>query len=76
MRKHRNILIIINEILELLKKEEELSIRQISIKVKSGRIVIVKALEYLTKWGLVRERKGTATKVTTRLFSLNKKLQK
>lgn len=67
---HRNILDITEEVIKVLKKDKELSIRQISLKVKSHRSVILKGLEFLKKIGYVSERKGDENKVETRLFRL------
>jgi predicted transcriptional regulator len=67
---HRDILLITEEILKLLSKEKELSIRKISIKVKTHRAVALKSLEFLKRIKLVEERKGDETKRVERLFSL------
>ena len=69
---HRNILIITEEIINLLSKEKELSIRQISLKIKTHRAVALRSLEFLKKIKLVKERKGEETKRIERLFSLRK----
>jgi len=69
---HRDILKITEEIIELLSKEEELSIRQISLKVKTHRAIALRSLEFLKRISLVEERKGTETKRIERLFSLKK----
>lgn len=61
---------IIEEIYSILKKEKELSIRQISIKTGSQWITIEKALISMKKLGLVNERFGDENKRKTRLFSL------
>jgi len=66
---HRNILDITEEIINILKKNKELSIRRISIKVKSHRAVVLKSLEFLKKINYVSERKSKGN-VNTRLFSL------
>jgi len=67
---HRNILNITEEIIKVLEKNKELSIRQISLKVKSHRAVVLKSLEFLKRIDYVKERKGDKSKVDTRLFSL------
>ena len=67
---HRNILVITEEILKILSKERELSIRQISLKAKTHRAVALKSLEFLKRIGLVKEKKGEETKREERLFSL------
>ena len=61
---------IMEEIKLLLEKEGELSIRQIAIELKSQWRTIDKALETLSKIGLVKERKNKETERTDRLFSL------
>lgn len=70
---HRSILIITEEIIKLLSKEKELSIRQISLKIKTHRAVALRSLEFLKRINLVKERKGEETKRVERLFSLVKK---
>lgn len=67
---HRDILLITEEIIKLLSKEKELSIRQISLRVRTHRAVALKSLEFLKRIGLVKERKGTETKRVERLFSV------
>ena len=66
----RDILMITEEILNLLSKEKELSIRQISLKVKTHRAVALRSLEFLKKINLVQEREGDQTKREERLFRL------
>ncbi len=63
---------IMEEIRDILKKEKELSIRQISIKIGSQWITIEKSLISMKNLGLVKERLGKDNKRKTRLFSLNK----
>ena len=67
---HRNILMITEEVVKLLLKEKELSIRQISLKIKTHRAIALRSLEFLKRLGLVKERKGEDTKRIERLFSL------
>ncbi|MFA5174310.1 MAG: hypothetical protein WC438_03965 [Candidatus Pacearchaeota archaeon] len=67
---HRNILVITEDIIKLLSKEKELSIRQISLKVRTHRAVALKSLEFLKRINLVKERKGDETERVERLFSL------
>ncbi len=69
---HRDILIITEEVIKLLLKEKELSIRQISLRIKTHRAVALKSLEFLKKIKFVKERKGEETKRIERLFSLIK----
>jgi predicted transcriptional regulator len=70
---HRNILDITEEIIKILKKNKELSTRQISLKIKSHRAVVLKSLEFLKRINYVKETKDNKNKVDTRLFSLIKK---
>ena len=67
---HRDILMITEEIIKTLSKEGELSIRQISLKVKTHRVVALKSLEFLKKINLVKERRSDKTERVERLFSL------
>ena len=66
----RNILVITEDIYKLLSKEKELSIRQVSLKVRTHRAIALKSLEFLKRLNLVRERKGNETNRIERLFSL------
>lgn len=61
---------IIEEIKELLEKDGEISIRQISIKSGSQWRTIEKALETMKKLDVVKERKGKETERVERLFSI------
>ncbi|MEK6951748.1 MAG: hypothetical protein AABX29_01920 [Nanoarchaeota archaeon] len=61
---------IIEEVKSLLEEEDELSIRQISLKTKSQWRTIKKALDTMKTLGVIKERKGTETKRVERLFSL------
>jgi predicted transcriptional regulator len=67
---HRDILTITEEIIDLLSKKGELSIRQISLRVKTHRAVALKSLEFLQRIKFVKERQGEETKRVERLFSL------
>ncbi len=69
----RSILVITKEIVKLLEKEKELSIRQIFLKVNTNRDMALKSLEFLKDMNLARERKGDKTNRGDRLFSLVKK---
>jgi len=62
----------IEEIKSLLEKEDELSIRQLSIKIKSQWRTIKKALDTMKSLGIVKERFNDETKRVERLFSLVK----
>ncbi len=68
----RTILDVIEEIIEILSKKEELSIRQISIKIKSQWETVIKALNFMKKINLVKERKGKKRNKIERLFRLVK----
>ena len=68
----RNILVIIKEIVKVLEKEKELSIRQIFLRVNTNRDMALKSLEFLKDMSLAKERKGNETKRGDRLFSLTK----
>jgi len=69
----RNILDVIENILKVLKKErKEMSVKAISEKVKSQWETTIKALEFMEKVNLVKEREGKKTNKTERLFSLKK----
>jgi predicted transcriptional regulator len=64
----------INEIMEvifvLLKREKEMSIRQLSIHVGSQWITIEKALNSMKNLDLVKEKLDSNSDRKTRLFSL------
>jgi len=66
----RNILVITKEIFKLLKKEKELSIRQIFLRTNTNRDIALKSLDFMKDLELVKERKGTETKRGERLFSI------
>jgi len=61
---------IMEEIFNLLKKEKELSIRQLSLSIGSQWITIEKALDSMKKLGIVKERRGDENNRKTRLWSL------
>lgn len=63
----------IEMMVKLLKKQNGLSIRQISLKLNSQWRTIAKALETMKSLGVVQERKNQKTKRKERLFSLIKK---
>ena len=67
-----DILNITEKILQILRDHKEYSINQISNKLKIQWKTSVKALEFLKKIGLVKERKGKTTHKAERLFSLKK----
>ena len=66
----RNILEVIEDIKKLLSKEKELSVKSISEKINSQWETTIKALEFMEKNNLVKERKGKETYRVERLFSL------
>ena len=66
----RTILEVIEDILKVLKKDKELSVKGISDEVKSQWETTIKALEFMKKVNLVQEREGKKTHKTERLFSL------
>jgi len=68
----RNILKVIEDILKVLKKEPEMSVKALSEEVKSQWETTIKALEFMKKINLVKERKGKKTHKIERLFSLKK----
>jgi predicted transcriptional regulator len=68
----RNILEVIEDIKKALSKGEELSVKGISEKVKSQWETTIKALEFMKKQGIVKEREGKKTNKMERLFSLKK----
>lgn len=68
----RNILKVIEDIIKLLNKEKELSVKAISESIKSQWETTIKALEFMKKINLVKERKGKKTNKIERLFSLKK----
>ena len=63
---------VIREIKTLLEKENELSVRQISLRLKSQWRTIDKAIDTMKLLGYVKERMNKDTKRTERLISLNK----
>lgn len=68
----RNILEVIEDIISLLRKEHELSVKGISEGVNSQWETTIKALEFMKNVGLVKERDGRRTNRVERLFSLRK----
>lgn len=71
----RSIHIIMEEIYEILKQDEEMSIRQLSIKVGSQWITIEKALESMKRLNVAKERFGDESNRKIRLFSLKNRGQ-
>lgn len=66
----RNILDVIEDILGLLKNKKEYSVQSISNNIGSQWETTIKALEFMKKIELVKERQGKSTYKTERLFSL------
>lgn len=66
----RNILNVIEDIIKVLEKNKELSVKSISEKVNSQWETTIKALEFMKKIRIVKERKGKETYKSERLFSL------
>lgn len=68
----KSILVVMREILFILKKENELSIKAVSDKISSQWETTVKALEFLKELGILKERAGKESYKVERLFSLKK----
>lgn len=68
----KSVHLIIEEIFGILKKEGELSIRQLSVKTGSQWITVEKSLESMKKLGLVKEKFDKQNKRKTRLFRLKR----
>jgi len=66
----RNILNVIENILKVLKKKDELSVKAISEEVNSQWETTIKALEFMKRVELVKERQGKKTNKVERLFRL------
>ena len=69
--KRRGILVITKDILDLLDKEKELSIKSISTKLNIRWETAVKSLEFLKNINLITERRGKVTYKAERLFRKN-----
>jgi predicted transcriptional regulator len=66
----RGIIDVIEDILKVLKKKDEMSVKRISEEVKSQWETTIKALEFMKRVNLVKEREGKKTNRPERLFSL------
>lgn len=66
----RNILEVTENIVDVLKKEEEMSIKSLSEKIGSQWRTTLKSLEFLSNLGIVKERKGKKTNKEERIFRL------
>jgi hypothetical protein len=73
MRTYRGLTKIMDEIIDILKKDKELSVRQLSIKTKSQWATAMKALEKLKYYQVVKERLDKNNGKKSRMFSLSKK---
>ena len=69
----RSILEVIEDILKVLKRNKELSVKSISNEVRSQWETTIKALEFMKRINLVKERQGKKTNKAERLFSLANK---
>ena len=68
----RNTISILENILETLKKDEELSFNQLQKKTKTQWRTMKSCVEFLVKVGLIKERRGESAPNPERLFSLYK----
>ena len=66
----RSILNVIKDIKKVLEKEDQLSIKAISDKVKSQWETAFKALAFMEEMKIVKQLKGKNSYKTERLFSL------
>lgn len=69
---YKDTLTILREILKILSKEKELSVRQIGRKVRTNWETTLRGLKFLKELNIVKERKNDKTKRGDRLFSLTK----
>lgn len=70
--RRRSILDVIEDILKVLKKKDEMSVKRVSEEFGSQWETTIKALEFMKRINLVKEREGKKTNKTERLFSLKK----
>ena len=66
----RNILDVTEEIIKLLSKKSDLSVKAISEEVGSQWETTIKSLEFLKRISLVQEKKGDISYKAERLWSL------
>lgn len=66
----RNILEVTEDLIKILKKEDEISIKSLSKKAGSQWRTTAKSLEFLKSVGIVKERHGKKTNKEERLFRL------
>ena len=69
----RSVLVILEEVVKLLNKEDELSISRITYKLRTHRKTIIRILDVLVNISVLKERKEGNSKTSTRFFSLVKK---
>lgn len=72
----RNILEVTEEIVSVLKKGDEMSIKRISEEIGSQWRTTLKSLEFLSNIGIVKERRGKKTNKEERIFILIDKKEK
>lgn len=68
----RDTITILEEILTLLKKKDELSFRRIQFKTKTQWRTLKRCLDFLIKFNLINETKTGKEKNSMRLFSVKK----
>jgi len=66
----RSILDVIEDIKKVLSKGKEMSVKRISEEIKSQWETTIKALEFMKKQGMAKERRNDQTERVERLFSL------
>ena len=66
----KSILDVIEDIKKVLSKKEEMSVKRISEEINSQWETTIKALEFMKKQGMVKERMNDKTERVERLFSL------
>lgn len=69
----RSILNVIEDINETLSNKKEMSVKKISEEIESQWETTIKALEFMKKQGMVKEKRNNKTERVERLFSLIKK---
>ncbi len=69
-KNRRSILDVTEDILKLLPKKNNLSVKAISEEVGSQWETTIKSLEFLKRVGLVKEKQGNKSYRTERLWSL------
>ena len=66
----RNSFEVVENILDILKKRKELSVKAVSEELGAQWETTIKSLEFLLRIGLVKESQGKKTNKFERLFSL------